>query len=269
MAASSKPPATACCLDAYDLYLRVLALRDTRTDDSVREAIALLKRALAIDPNYAPAKALIGWSRIHQASHGRSPVSEGGATEAVTLARDALEAGKDDADTLWMAAHTLSVFAGEHTVAAAAIDRALMLNPNSAHAWMARGFRYGGDNQPGPAIEALERARRLSPLDPQPWVFYGGLAHAHFAAGRWGEAIEWADRALHAQPRMTAVVGVKAAACSHLGRAEEARAYVSRYLELRPGSTIGNVGGYVRTAVSPEFRAAYTDGLRQAGMPEE
>src|SRR6516225_8822559 len=48
-------------LDAYDLYLRALALRDIHTDESVREAVSLLKRALAIDPNYAPAKALIGW----------------------------------------------------------------------------------------------------------------------------------------------------------------------------------------------------------------
>jgi len=63
-------------LDAYDLYLRALALRDTHTDESVAEAIDLLKRELAIDPNYAPAKALVGWSRAHQGSHGRSLPSE-------------------------------------------------------------------------------------------------------------------------------------------------------------------------------------------------
>ena len=71
--ASRKPTES---LDAYDLYLRALALRDKPTDESVHEAIALLRRALAIDPNYAPAKATIGWSRVHQDSHGRSPVSE-------------------------------------------------------------------------------------------------------------------------------------------------------------------------------------------------
>jgi hypothetical protein len=69
-------------LDAYDLYLRALALRDTHTDESMRDAIALLKRALAIDPNYVPAKAAIGWSRLHQRSHGRSPISEVEVAEA-------------------------------------------------------------------------------------------------------------------------------------------------------------------------------------------
>src|SRR5271167_3404238 len=108
--ASRKPTES---LDAYDLYLRALALRDKHTDESVRAAIALLKQALAIDPGYAPAAALIGWSRVHQFSHGRSPVSETEIAEAVALARQALEAGKDDPDTLWMAASTLSLFAGE------------------------------------------------------------------------------------------------------------------------------------------------------------
>jgi adenylate cyclase len=61
-------------LEAYDLYLRALALRDSHTDDSVNEAITLSKQALVIDPTYAPAAALIGWSRIHQVSHGRRPV---------------------------------------------------------------------------------------------------------------------------------------------------------------------------------------------------
>jgi hypothetical protein len=63
-------------LDAYDLYLRALALRDKHTDERVSAAIALLKQALPIDPTYSPAAALIGWSRIPQVSHGRSPVSE-------------------------------------------------------------------------------------------------------------------------------------------------------------------------------------------------
>src|SRR5689334_21287446 len=37
-------------LDAYDLYLRALSLRDSHTDDSVEAAIALSKQALVIDP---------------------------------------------------------------------------------------------------------------------------------------------------------------------------------------------------------------------------
>ena len=254
-------------LGAYDLYLRALAQFWKWTPDGWSEAVDLLRRALDIDPSYATAAGLFAWCRVVEQT--RRLVSARERDEASRFARLAVEKGNEDPDALWMGGWGMLMLAGEHAAGMSAMERSLALNPNSALASCFFGWAQSYRHQSQRAIEALERARRLSPLDPQPWVFYGGLAHAHFAAGRWGEAIEWADRALHAQPRMTAVVGVKAAACSHLGRAEEARAYVSRYLELRPGSTIGNVGGYVRTAVSPEFRAAYTDGLRQAGMPEE
>ena len=85
-------------LDAYDLYLRALALRHRHTDNDIREAIALTRRALAIDPAYAPAAAMIGWCRIHQVSHSGSPVSQTEAAEAVSLARRAIAAGEEDSE---------------------------------------------------------------------------------------------------------------------------------------------------------------------------
>ena len=256
-------------LDAYDLYLRALALRDIHTDESVREAVALLKRALAIDPNYAPAKALIGWHRVHQTSHGRSPVSDTDTAEAVALARQALEAGKDDPDTLWMAAATLTIFAGELTVAAAAIDRALTLNPNSAHAWMVRGVVSVNLGQPGPAIEACERAMRLSPLDRQRRNFTTGIARAHLVAGRYEEAADWAERTLRDEPGYRAALVTKAIACAHLARMEEARAALSQQIEAQPGLTIARYRAFWSRVFSPELMEISLSGLRKAGLPEE
>jgi adenylate cyclase len=257
-------------LDAYDLYLRALALRDKHTDDSVREAIALLKRALAIDPGYAPAAALIGWSRTYQISHGRNPVSEGEAAEAATLAKQALEAGKDDPDALWMAAVTLQRFAGEHAVAVAAIDRALMLNPNSAHAWMARGYVWRDRGQQDQAIEALERAMRLSPLDRLRRTFTNGIASAHLAAGRYEQALEWADLTLHEEPGYRGALMHKVVACAQLDRIEEARETLRQWVESQPGLTIARFKAVWSPVLSPPERMAmYVDGLRKAGLPEE
>ena len=91
--------------------------------------------------------------------------------EACRLARQALEAERDDAETIWQAALTLFCLAGETAMAAAALDRALALNPNAAHAWMARGNIHASRNQPEAAIEAIERARRLSPFDPYTFFY--------------------------------------------------------------------------------------------------
>ena len=49
------------------------------------------------------------------------------------------EAGRDDPETLWMAASTIGALAGEYATVMAAIDRALAVNPNCASAWSARG----------------------------------------------------------------------------------------------------------------------------------
>ena len=152
-------------LDAWDLYLRALALRYQYTEESMREAISLLERALAIDPSYAPAAALIGCCRLNQKAHSLGQVSDAEIGEAVRLARRAIEAGKDDRDALWMAAHALSFFTGEHVTAANVVDRALTLNPNSAHAWLVRGMISNMQERPDQAIAAVEHGMRLSPLD--------------------------------------------------------------------------------------------------------
>jgi TolB-like protein len=42
-------------LDAWDFYLRALALRNQYTEESIREAVVMLRRALAVDPSFASA----------------------------------------------------------------------------------------------------------------------------------------------------------------------------------------------------------------------
>jgi hypothetical protein len=42
----------------------------------MREAIALTRRALAIDPSYAPVTAMVGWCRTFQRLQGWGPLSD-------------------------------------------------------------------------------------------------------------------------------------------------------------------------------------------------
>jgi adenylate cyclase len=99
-------------LDAYDLYLRAVAQLHKYTEESVREAVILARRALAIDPSYAPAAAMVGWGRIVQRTQAWDAVTDAEVAEAVLLARQAIEAGRDDPDALSMAGLTIAIFAG-------------------------------------------------------------------------------------------------------------------------------------------------------------
>jgi len=177
--------------------------------------------------------------------------------------------GKDDPETLSMAALTLSIFAGDHTTATKAAQRALALNPDSVHGWLMSGWNLAFLNRPGPAIEALEHAVRLSPLDPLGYLFATALAFAYSVGHQYEEAVEWADRALQEQPRFVIPVRLKTALCAHLDRIEEAREWLGRLLELQPGLTIAKYEASAKVWFSEEFLAWYLAGLRKAGLPED
>jgi len=262
--ASRKPAAD---LTAYDLYLRALAQSYRFTDEGVAEAVVLARQALAIDPSYAPAAALVGFCRGLQRVQGWGALSDEDIGEACRLAQQALEAERNDAETIGQAARALFVLAGEAAMAAAALDRALALNPNAAHTWMVRGSIHALRNQPEAAIEAVERARRLSPFDPYTFLYASNIAAAHLVAQRFELAIEWADRALHDQPRLVAAMRVKVAANAHLGRLDEARAELSRVLAIYPELTIAGFREYAHH-MAPEVLEIYVAGLRLAGLPE-
>jgi adenylate cyclase len=253
-------------LDAHDLYLRALGKFHQHAPDALREAIGLLRQALAVDPAYAPAAALIGECRVVQGAHGWETVSAEERAESVRLAKLALRSGSDDPDVLWMAAFSLSIFAREHDQAMSLAERALALNPNSARAWETKGWVDCHQNRPSPAIEAFEQAIRLSPLDPLSGYFEAGLALAKLLAGEYEDAWHRADQALRKFPRYAAALRIKAASCGYLGRLDEAREAVNRVLDLQPGLTVRR--WLSLTSFPQDVAALCADGLRRAGLPE-
>jgi TolB-like protein/class 3 adenylate cyclase len=204
-------------LDAYDLYLRALGQFHRYSEEGIQNAIALSRRALTIDDAYAPAAAMIGRCRIFQRAQGWGVISQTETEEALRLARQVIEVSKDDSDALWMAAWTLSGFASDNATAASALERAVSLNPNSAHAWMASGQVSWHRNMADRAIREFQRAMRLSPLDPLNYLAMMGLAFASFIAGRYEHAIEWADRSLGEMPRLGPSIRVRIVSCVTAG----------------------------------------------------
>ena len=256
-------------LSAYDLYLRALPHVHKYSQEGMRDAIPLLRRALAIDPLYAPVGAMFGFCRALQRTRGWEALSETEIAEALQLSRQALDVGKDDPDALWMAADAIAILAHDHARAAGAIDRALKLNPNSAHAWMAKGWIACCQNQPRPAIEALTRGFRLSPLDPLGYFFKGGLALAHLAIGQYQEALEWADLCFHEYPHYMPALRIKGVCYAHLGQTDEAAKAVKQLLAVDPKSTIDRFTRNITGFYPPSIVDVLVEGLRKAGLPDE
>jgi TolB-like protein len=255
-------------LDAYDLYLRALAAYHQLTSEGLENAVRQVERVLEIDSSYAPAAGLAAWCRCLQVTQGwarRTPELE---AAALRSARRAIDTGKDDADALSMAGQAIAVFSGDHNAAAAASERALVLNPNAALAWTFRGWVHLYLDESDPAIVAFERALRLSPLDPLGWYIKGGLARAHLTAGRYEEAMRWVDQTILELPRWTPALWMKVVLYELMGRHNEACEALKPLLEAWPGFTTEAFASYAKLHYTPRLRAIYVEALRRAGLPE-
>ena len=245
------------------------ALDDIFELQALTEAISLSKMALQLDPSYAAAAGLVAWCRGIQRGQGwvrpTGPEDEDG----IRLAKLAIEFGTNDPDALWMAAYLLSIV-GDQTTALSALDRALALNPNSAHAWGTKALCQSlrGAAHSVVAVEAGNRAIRLSPLDPLCYVYKFSVALAYLGARQYHDAEVWIDDALREQPRFHASFRVKVSLCGLLGRNEEARDWLVRLLDLQPGLTIAAWAAHAATFLAPETKALMIEGLRKAGLPE-
>lgn len=251
-------------LDAYDLYLRALALSHQFTPESLSEAVALLGRAMEIDRSFTAAAALwlfcFGW--WHSEARGERPQTD----EAVRLARRMMADPTDDPDVLWMVGWIFAYLDGKVAAGNSLIERGLALNPNCAQAWLASGYVNLYINRNEGAIKALERAARLSPLDPLGHLVKFGFALANLQSGRYERAIEWTDQALIQKPGFVNAMVVRAASCGHLGLREDGREWVGRIGEIAPQLTISSLREFLSQFFVPTALAAQVDGLAKAGL---
>jgi adenylate cyclase len=252
-------------LDAYDLYLRALERHYSRQPSASDTAVALLQRAIQIDPDYALAKALLGDVYAWRCAAGRGD-QEAEKASAVELAREAIASNRDDPDTLRYAAHVISYFAREHEVALSTLDRALRLNPGSAQVLTAVGWVHLHASEPELAFDCFERAIRLSPLDHEMGWMLCGTGVAHLMLVRNDKALDSIQAATRAMPNYPMIHRTLAFALVRVGRIDEARQAMSRALLLEPGWSLA------RMAMLPwrdwPFGKEYLAALVLAGAPE-
>jgi adenylate cyclase len=254
-------------LDAYDLYLRALSHCDRFTRADLEQALGLLRRAIAIDPNFALAMALASWCVTNMVDVGWLHRGHPDVAEAIQYARIALAIGRDDPTTLRLAAPPTAFLGGDIDAGRMAIERAVMLNPNSAATLVIRGvFRLFADEW-AIARDEFTRAMRLSPFDTEMRIMLWGLSVAVSELGEVEEALEFARRAIATRRGEAYGRPIQIHCLVQLGRVEEARESASALLKERPGYTLATA----RSSMAPfsrhhvERRLA---SLRAAGIPE-
>jgi adenylate cyclase len=259
-------------LQAYDLFLRALPGLHSLDRAGIERAIALLERAIALDPGYARALALYArLQRLRSIVGGVDP-SDPAVTGSVGHALLAVAKGRDDPEVLWMAAIVISFVGGDLPAGIALVDRSLALSPHSCDALAASGLirSYMADHDT--SIAHCERARQLNPTGEYLYNIYRARCVLAFGDADYESCCQWAERSLREMSDYTPTLRFHAASLGLLGRLQEARAVTARLLALCPEDTIARVRKYHvcydRTPERSKILDALVEGLRLAGLPE-
>ena len=194
--ARSKRPDT---LNAWDHYLRAIAAYHKMTKDDVAEAISLLNKAIAAEPDFANAYALLGLCQLHIGMHGWVRPARQAFEEARRVTKAAVGLAPSSPETN----HALALMlwaTGEPEQAITAARRAINLNPNHAEAYAVLGLAltFFGESEEG--LTACHRAERCSPRDARGSRLYDAMGHAYFMLGDYEQAIEVSKKCLHQDP---------------------------------------------------------------------
>jgi TolB-like protein/class 3 adenylate cyclase/Tfp pilus assembly protein PilF len=255
-------------LNAYDHYLRGMAVLGRITPETTSEALRLSGKAIERDPDYALAHAMAaqcyGYRKVNGWMEDRARES----AEAERLARRGVEAGRDDAIVLSHCGLAIGYVAGDLDDGAALVERALTLNPNLAAAWGYSSWMKSCLGEPDTAVAHAAIAMRLSPLDTRlfAWEYYTALAH--FCAARYDDAVTWAERAMRDQPNFATVTRVLAASYALAGRLEDAQQAIGRLRQFDPALRLSSIDAIIPPLRRADDRARFLEGLRQAGLPE-
>jgi tetratricopeptide (TPR) repeat protein len=219
------------------------------------EAIARYRRAIELQPDYAPA-----FSNMGTALRARGDLDQAVATYEralamrpdypdahYNLANALLDKNQPDkaAEHFRIALESIPGSAGVHNnlgialadegkvdEAISAFSRALTLDPRSARAHKNIGNALASRGQTEDAIRHLSQAVDISPNDPE--VHYD-LASVHLQAGRFAEAIAGFRRALALRPDSAPAHNNLGIALASEGHLDEAIAHFQQALKIDPG----------------------------------
>jgi adenylate cyclase len=247
-------------LEAYECVLRgrALPLGDVAIEAEKR---MLYERAIALDPDYGRAHALLShaffleWFR----DMGGSDVA---LDHALELAKKAV--ALDETDPLCQSAlGWIYLFRKSFDLADQYYQRALRLNPNNSEHIARMSFLYAYTGRPDEALDSLAQARLIDPFFSSVWYWHH-LGYAHFIARHYDEAIA----AFSHSTTMPFWVQAYLAACYALtDRGEHARPLVAEVLRLVPDFSVARLTEK-EPFQRPADRQHLVDGLRRAGLPE-
>jgi adenylate cyclase len=216
--------------EAYDSFLRGRELWHLQTKETNAEARVALQRAIELDPNFAPAYALLAITHMRDYLNQWSPSPSLSLEEGYKVAQEAVGRSDRDPYAHW-ALGSLYLWLRRHDEAERELRRAISLNPSFSLGYTLLGLtlHYSGGSE-----EALHYFERAIALDPYTDVYLHFQSQAYFQLGRYEKAVEVLKRRLTRHPDTDISRVLLAASFGHLGRTDEARAQWQEVFRINP-----------------------------------
>lgn len=254
-------------LQAYDLLLQALPHLYTFRPEANAIAIKLLDQAVELDPGYALALANLAWCLEQRFVHHWPEKQADDRQRAVSIARRAIAADRNDADATALSGFLLAMLDRDHAGSLEAVERALEVNPNSATACWCAGWTLVFGGEPERAIPLAEHLQRLSPTDLQMHFVLNTLAIAYLISGRYTEAAEIAERSVRHYSELDVTYWILIPAYCHTDRIKEAKEAILKLLELEPEASISGFRQLLPFK-QQEHLQILLNGFAMAGLPE-
>jgi adenylate cyclase len=247
-------------LGSYDLYLRAFSIYASLSRADMRAALALLDRAIVLDPGYGAALALAAFCHVFLVASGWSDHPEAQLASARALIARALTSGRDDPEVLGGLAIAIGLLGEDREVPVSLADRAVEINPGSSQAWMASGFARTNMGEPALGFEHLETALRLDPLSQFRPNILAMQGYARFAQGRFREAVSLLKQSVRMQPEFLMAYVFLAAGHGHLGDKAAAREAIGSFQTVSDVDFHAFAAGYP----DPKARSLVVEGIALA-----
>jgi adenylate cyclase len=250
-------------LEAYELYLRGRELAYSFTKTTNLEAISAFRQAIAADPRFAAAQAMLGYCMIVNAINRWGDPQEKAIEQALQIAEQAalLDASEPRAQFVLGIAY---LWLRKHDRAVAAEAEAIRLEPNFADAYAAMGQILVYSGRPSAAIEQLHLAMRFDPHYPN--LVLHSLGLAYFLLKRYEDAITAVRSRLLRNPGSDASRVLLASCYGHLGRKEEACREWNEALTRNPNYSWDHARNVLPYRNPSDFEQI-VEGARKAGLP--
>jgi TolB-like protein len=250
-------------MDAWGLVMRALShfWRVTRADYVIAQE--LLEKAIAIDPHYGQALAVLSASHTFCAYNGWSEM----ATSVPIAERAALAAIRADSEDPW-AHHALGcvhVLLRRFDDGLAEFELALSLNPSFALALSVYGLALAFCGRWEEAGLATAKALRLSPRDPFAAIYNGIASHAQFVGRNYEEAMRLASASIRLRADHVSGYRMLTAAAAMAGQAEIATAALQELRRGQPDFSLAWIAQNLPYKYQAD-RDHYLEAFRRAGL---